>query len=214
MLVDRSPIHNLEFLRYFSVRDSAEESEIISSLAIKCRSLKSLLLKVKLDSSVSLLKIVECCRGLNEFAIWNDGGSLYLGLADFKAIASLPLLNHLQIDDCEITNDALSPLARCRGLKRLFLHSDFATLRDIILSIGVNLRELSLQCMNAAAVDGVLKCCPNLESLYIIEPNPDKEIQASLEKSLKSGLKRLSFFQVDDENGVRVRLGTDWMGYD
>jgi hypothetical protein len=91
---------------------------------------------------------------------------------------------------------------------------DFATLRDIILSISVNLRELSLQRMDAAAVDGVLEYCPNLESLYIIKPNPDKEIQASLEKSLKNGLKRLCFFQVDEENGMRVCLGTEWMGYD
>jgi hypothetical protein len=64
--------------------------------------------------------------------------------------------------------------------------------------------------MSVEAVKIVIECCPDLEYLAFIDPNPDKEIQDSLEKLLKRGLKRLSFLSVDN---VRVRLGTDWMGY-
>jgi hypothetical protein len=65
--------------------------------------------------------------------------------------------------------------------------------------------------MDAGAV---LQYFPILEYLEFIEPNPDDKIQTSLEQKVKNGLKRLSILEVERENlKVRVRLGTDWMGY-
>jgi hypothetical protein len=125
MFVDHVPIHNLRFLKYYSDQDTVEDVVFIPNLAMKCSSLTNVMVSAIFDSSASLLKFVECCRGLKALEVWNEGGSLSLNLADFKAIASLPQLKLLQLEGFNISEDVISPLARCRGLKWLFLPCGF-----------------------------------------------------------------------------------------
>jgi hypothetical protein len=210
MFVDHTPIPNLQSLKYWSNR---APGQIVTSLAMKYRSLTRVILRETFDSSSSLLKIVECCRDLKKLSFGNTGNSLLFIRSDFDAIASLPILNHLVISGCIVTPNVIFPLSRCKEMTTLHLGIKIAILRPILSVIGGNIKTLSLQGMSVEAVEGVLAYCPNLECLAFIDPNPDKDVQDSLEKSLKSGLKRLSVLQVDKENKVRVRLGTDWMGY-
>jgi hypothetical protein len=78
MFVENAPIPNLKLLRYESLREAAEEYEIITTFATCYRTLTSLKLIVKFDSSASLLKVVECCRDLCCLFFENDGGGLIL----------------------------------------------------------------------------------------------------------------------------------------
>jgi hypothetical protein len=210
MFVDRTPIPNLQSLKYWSNR---APGQIVTSLAMKYRSLTRVILRAIFDSSSSLLKIVECCRDLKKLTFGNIGNSLLLIRSDFDAIASLPLLNHIVICGFSVKPSGVLPLSRCKELTTLKLGMNFAILHPILSVIGESMKSLSIHQMSVEAVEGVLAYSPNLECLAFIDPNPDKEIQDSLEKSLKSGLKSLSVLQVDKENKVRVRLGTDWMGY-
>jgi hypothetical protein len=155
--------------------------------------------------SASILKIVEFCRGIQKFIIWNQGESLSLNLTDFKAIASLPL-RLLQISGCDITDDALSPLARCKELIDLFLWVDFHQLYPVLSVIGGKLEGLGLKRIDEATVESVLKYCPNLDHLYFTEAGENAAEQILLELALKRGLKRLIGLFVDD---VTVRLGAE-----
>jgi hypothetical protein len=210
MFVDQIPISNLQFLIY---RSNLEPGQNIYNLAMEYRSLTIVMLQANFESSSSLLKIVECCRSLKEITLNQvRGNPLELIKSDFESIASLPYLKLIQIDGCVMSEVAVAPLTRCKGLTRLYLDMDFALLRAILSVIGIRIAGMDLRRMSAEAVDGILKYCPNLESLYFVEPNPDIDIQASLEQKLNIGLKRLNFLEVKEVNQVRVRLGTDWMG--
>jgi hypothetical protein len=57
--------------------------------------------------------------------------------------------------------------------------------------------------MDEATVEFVLKNCPNLYHLYLIEAGEEAAEQVLLELALKKGLKKLKVFVVND---VAVRL--------
>jgi hypothetical protein len=67
LFVENTPIHSLKILRYVSRREAVEEGEIIAAIATNYRTLVNVKLIVMFESSASLLKIVECCRDLENF---------------------------------------------------------------------------------------------------------------------------------------------------
>jgi hypothetical protein len=97
MFVENAPIPDLKLLRYESLREAAEEYEIISAFASSYHTLTSVHLVAEFDSSASLLKVVECCRDIERFSFGDEGVLLILNRSDMLAIASLPRLKTLKI---------------------------------------------------------------------------------------------------------------------
>jgi hypothetical protein len=95
----------------------------MSSFALKFRTLKRVDVYLKFDSSEYLLKISECCRELETLII--------LRRSDIEAIASLPCLKELEINNIELSQEMISPLSRCKKLKNLSLVVDFYILLEI-----------------------------------------------------------------------------------
>jgi hypothetical protein len=217
MFIDNTPIPNLQSLKYWSwsPRPDHEDSVIISSFAVNYATLKAVDLLTAFFSSDSLERIAECCTAL-EKVILRGFGEYYNGFIDrsvFEAISSLPRLKFLQIDGFYIPGDAVSPLARCRELKNLHIWLDFSSLRPILSVIGGQLDSLGSREMNYESVDEIVECCPNLTSLYFVEPSPNKEIQSACERVLKRGLSWLGYVEVDSGIKFLGLVGRDLMGY-
>jgi hypothetical protein len=71
-----TPIPNLKIFGYLSVRGAEEDAELIALIASSYRNLTDCYVESKLESSASLLKIVDSCRDLNSLAFDNDGGDM------------------------------------------------------------------------------------------------------------------------------------------
>jgi hypothetical protein len=183
--------------------------DIVSAVAISYPTIKRLRLEDTYDSSATLLKFVECCRGIEDLFFFSDHTELTR--SDIEAIASLPRLKSLNIR-CRIAEDDVSALSRCRGLKHLAYGRGSIDLNDILPNIGRNL--ISLQYISSIsiqkAIDEIVEHCPNLQILDIGSIGRDDGMIAAAVDSLKRGLKRLSMLKV---NWMSVRLGTDWEGY-
>jgi hypothetical protein len=207
--VENTPIPNLNILYYESDREAAEAEEIISSLATSYRTLTSVKLFAKFESSASLLKVVECCHELERLVVGDEGDLLILARSDILAVASLPRLKYLEFGVCCFSDDAASPLARCKGLKELRLPS----LADptILAAIGKNLISLDLWKPSKEVVDGIVKHCPNLRYLELGSfDEVDEEVKEVFVGSIRNGLKKLAKFKLDNES---IRLGSGWEGY-
>jgi hypothetical protein len=210
---EQAPIHTLSILVYDGHRyDTAVASGVISSIAMKCRVLKS----IKLTRSFtweSINKFFECCLDLEEINLLCEVYHLsMLKTAELDAIASLPHLKSLNLGGCLIADDAVSPLARCKRLRHL--RGDYLKISgELLREIGGNL--VSLKCrLRIDEFWGFVELCPNLEDLDIMVEEgvgyrvDNEEKCLYLEGVLKKGLKRLSRLSV---NGRSVRLGTDWI---
>jgi hypothetical protein len=208
MFVENTPIPNLRLMYYESNREAEEEEDIISSIVSSYRTLCSMNLSAKFESSDSLLKVVECCRCIERLVFSPRGNFLGLERPDILAITSLPHLCHLELY-CRIAEDAYSSLTRCRRLKDLIVSS----LRDdtVLPEIGKNLLILDLFIPSKEVISGIVEYCPNLHYLYleVMGELKDDDLE-ELKHSLMEGLKKLSKLKV---NGMTVRLGTDWEGY-
>jgi hypothetical protein len=209
--VEKTPIPNLKILYYESRREAAEDEEIISSLASIYRTLTSVKLFAKFESSASLLKVVECCRDLEILFFYNFfRRRLILNRSDIIAVASLPRLKCLDIGIFSFTDDASSALVRCKGLNELRLPS----LADpaILEAIGSNLVNLELWRPSKEVVDGIVKHCPNLRYLELGSfDEVDEEVKEVFVGSIRNGLKKLAKLKVNNES---IRLGTGWEGYE
>jgi hypothetical protein len=161
----------------------------------------------RFDSSAPLLKIVECCRYLESLVFVDPGGELALEKSDILAIASLPRLRSLTTV-CGVASEAFSALPRCRGLKNIALSS----LVDpaVLTAIGRNLTNMTLWRASKEVADGIAENCPNLKILEFVDVGVDEEEMALMVGSIKSGLKKLTKFKINEES---IRLGTDWEGY-
>jgi hypothetical protein len=209
MFVEITSIPNLRILEYWSVRKAAEEDEIVSSFASSYRTLTSVKLLAKFDSSASLLKVVECCRDLEMIVFDDRRGRLILQRSDILTISSLPRLKCLKIyGGGGIAEDADSALSRCRGLKSL----KFPFLIDpyTLSAIGKNLVSLELWNPSKGVVDRIVESCPNLQYLVLERVWVEEDDLPGLKQTLKEGLKSLCKLKV---NGESVHLGTDWEGY-
>jgi hypothetical protein len=108
-------------------------------VAISYPTSKRLRLHDLFNSSATLLKFVECCCEIEEVSF--DSDDIVLTRSDIEAIASLPRLKSLNTN-CRITDDAVSVLSRCKGLKLLTLGWVSFDLNNIIPTIGRNLASL------------------------------------------------------------------------
>jgi hypothetical protein len=210
MFLNHTPITKLQSLKFSSLRVAAGESDIISSIVMNCRSLKSVDVNAKFDSSECLLNIAECCRRLEALIITNSYGVLVLRRSDIESIASLPYLKELVIIGAGLTEEVVSPLNRCKKLKHLSLVIDFSLLRPVLAVIGRELSGLDLRVINCDSVKGIVEYCPNLERLHFLDVVKCEDRSAALETLIKNGLKRLKVLRV---NCVNVRLGSEWAGY-
>jgi hypothetical protein len=210
MFVVSVPIPNLRSFGnvYFGVEG---DEDIVSAVAISCPMIKRLHLDDYYDSSTTLLKFVECCRNIEEIFFRESSGHdiFYLKRSDIEAIASLPRLKSLNID-CEIADDAVSAISRCKGLNHLTLLSGSVDLTTIFPAIGGNLVSLEYTSSTPLleTVDSIIEHCPNLQMMRF--DWAEEEMKLVGVDSLKKGLKKLSKLKVGNEH---VRLGTDWKGY-
>jgi hypothetical protein len=144
MFAELAPIQDLSNLTYdLEGIDSSDANNIISTIAMKCRSLKDIYLYASFESWESIHKIVECCRDLEEITICDLFRHQPLKNSEFVAIASLPHLKSLDLANCLIDDGAVSPLARCKGLRNL-LGASIKLSSDVVRAIGGNL--MKLQC--------------------------------------------------------------------
>jgi hypothetical protein len=82
----------------------------------------------------------------------------------------------------------------------------------VLTVIGRNLLSLDLWILSEEVVDGIVDNCTNLHHLELgsVKFDGDEE-KAALVGLIKSGLKRLAKFKLNEES---IRLGTDWKGYE
>jgi hypothetical protein len=83
MLIDHTPIYNLQSVNYISNRVPIEDLSMISALSMKYRTLIRVDLKVNIETSTSLLKIAEFCRALEMLSFWNTWNSVSFGAFGF-----------------------------------------------------------------------------------------------------------------------------------
>jgi hypothetical protein len=94
MFIVRVSIPGLQIFNY-EARTLCEEEDvqdIVLAVAIKYPTLIAVKLYTEIDSSVCLLKIVECCPSLERLIVWNTHGDLCLEPSDIDAFASLARL--------------------------------------------------------------------------------------------------------------------------
>jgi hypothetical protein len=212
MFVVSVPILNLHSFSnvYFGVEG---DEDIVQAVAINYHTIKRLHLDDNYDSSTTLLKFVECCRDIEEIFFHESSGDdiLYLKRSDIEAIASLPRLKSLYLK-CGISNNEVSALSRCRGLKHLALCYESFDLTNIFPSIGKPLLGLEYTSSTPLleTVDSIIEHCPNLQMIEMGFDWAEEEMKSVGVDSLKKGLKKLSKLKVGNEH---VRLGTDWKGY-
>jgi hypothetical protein len=211
LFIENIPIPYLKFFKYsLTERESIEEIEVLNAAVMNYG---GSLVRLNLEcyvSSANLIKIVERCPSLINLIICSTQEHEILSLPAFKAIASLPYLNQLEIGhDCDIADGALSSLARCYELTilSLYLSVKFVDLSLLLRDIGRNLTSLDMWYFEADAIDLIVEYCPNLQYLEL-EVDAAETVEF-VKWKLKSGLKKLAKFEV---NRVSVRLGTDYKG--
>jgi hypothetical protein len=104
MFVVSVPILNLQsFSNSFFGEIGGED--IVSIIATNYPTIKRLRLSDDYDSSSTLLKFVECCREIEKIFFHESSGDdiLYLKRSDIEAIASLPRLKSLNIENGTIS---------------------------------------------------------------------------------------------------------------
>jgi hypothetical protein len=162
---------------------------------MKCRSLKDIHLYARFDSWDGIHKIVEYCRELEEVTLCDFSYQLLLKKSEFVAIASLPRLKSLDLSGCDIDDGAVSPLARCKGLRHL-RGVNIKLSSDVVRAIGRNL--VTLRCnLGLDGLEEIAEYCPNLETLEIeVEDEEgnfvDGETLLSAAGLIKRGLKKLT----------------------
>jgi hypothetical protein len=144
MIAELAPIQDLSNLTFdLEGIDSSDASDIISMIAMKGRSLKNVTLYAYFESCESIHKIVESCRDLEENTLGDYAPHHPLKTSEFLAIASLPRLKSLDLNYCLIGDGALSPLAKCKGLRHLRgIYLELSS--DVLRAIVGNL--ITLQC--------------------------------------------------------------------
>jgi hypothetical protein len=207
MSAESVPIPNL---RLFSSGSFIWRSDVASAVATNYPTIKRLRL-VDSYSSATLLKFVECCRGLEEVSIRDRSRELHLSHRDFKAISYLPLLKSLRIE-CRVTGEVDSALSKCKGLDHLSLTLGKHDLSILLPAIGRNLSspKYTASEMSSRTVSLIVVHCPALEMLAISWNLSDFEKKIAAVILLRRGLKKLSKLKV---NGDSIRLGTYWEGY-
>jgi hypothetical protein len=213
MFVEIAPIQTLSKIDFVSYGIGLA-SEIISAIAMKCRSLKSISLLASFYSWDFIHTIFGCCREIEHITICDSFQRFAFKNSEIVAIASLPRLNLLYLVSCIIEEGAASPLLRCKSLRNL--HGvDIDQLWDVLPVIGGNL--VDLRCVSGTeGLNWIIKYCPNLEALDIMIKNDDgnwlnddEMILLSAEGVFKSRLKKLAKLVI---NRRTIRLGTDWEG--
>jgi hypothetical protein len=189
MFAEIAPIQNLSNLAYdLEAIDSSSASDIISVISMKCRSLKDIYLYASFESWESIHKIVECCRDLEEITIIDYSRHQPLKNSEFVKIASLPRLMSLDLAVCLIDDGAVSPLARCKGLRHL-RGFNIKLSNDVVRAIGGNL--VTLQCkLKFDGLEEIVKYCLNLDNLDIEcgeVMELDDEMRSSAEVLIKIG---------------------------
>jgi hypothetical protein len=195
IFAELAPIQNLLNLTFDLVRvDVSDTSEIISKIAMKCRSLKSISLYAHFQSE-SIHKIVEYCLDLEAITLYNSSSRHQpLKNSEFVAIASLPLLKSLDLSDCRIDYGNVSPLAICKGLRHLRV-GNINLSSDVLRAIGGNL--MTLQCeLGSRGLEEIVEYCPNIEILEIIVKDEEGKwvndaARLSVAGLIKNGLKKL-----------------------
>jgi hypothetical protein len=213
MIAEHAPIQNLSKFSFDHLGgiDAAEESGIISSIAMKCRSLKSISLFAQFKTWESIHKVVECCRDLEEISLYDHSRRLPLKKSEFVAIASLPRLKSLDLNYCLVGDGALSPLAKCKWLRNL-LGFNIKLSSDVLRAIGGSL--VLLQCrLRLDELEEIVVYCPNLENLniWIVDEGGLVVGEARLSAAglIKKGLKKLTKLVI---NRGTIRLGIDLVG--
>jgi hypothetical protein len=146
--------------------DSSNANDIISVIAMKCRSLKSITLYASFDSWESIHKVVECCRDLEEISLCDSSHlRLPLNISDFAAIASLSRLKSLELSYCDIDDGAVSPLAKCKGLRHL-RGVNIKLSSDVLRAMGGNIKTLRCN-LGLGGLEEIVEYCPNLENLIL-----------------------------------------------
>jgi hypothetical protein len=194
MFAELAPIQNLSNLAYdLEAIDSSSASDIISVISMKCRSLKDIHLYASFESWESIHKIVECCRDLEEITFIDYSRHQPLKNSEFVAIASLPRLMSLNLIHCVIDIGAVSPLARCKGLKHLRgLNINLSS--DVLRAIGGNLKTLRCK-LGLGGLEEIVEYCPNLETLDITVNDEEgnwvnDDALLSSVRLIKNGLKK------------------------
>jgi hypothetical protein len=210
MFAEQAPLQNLSKLVYGGIfADPAFESIIISSLASKCRALKSITLKARFDSSWEFIhKIAECCPDLEEIDLHESFREQLTPFtrSAFEALAFLPRLKSLNLGDCDIDEVVGSPLTKWKGLRHLVIKNAFSS--DVLRAIGGNL--VYLRCSSKVeGLEDIVEHCPELEKLYIRVEDEDgedlgEEALGNAEGLIKCGLKSLAKLFI---NGRKIRLG-------
>jgi hypothetical protein len=211
MFAELAPIQNLSKIDFVGYAiDASAASAIISAIAMKCRSLKTISLYAHFRSRESIHKIVEYCRDLEEITIVDYSLQFVaIKISEFVAIASLPRLKSLDLTNCKIDGGAISPLARCNGLRNL-LGASIKLSSDVVQAIGGNL--MKLQCnLGSVGLEEIVEYCPNLVDFDIsiddeASEELDHEERFSAVGLIKRGLKKLTKLKI---NGRTIRLGTD-----
>jgi hypothetical protein len=206
MFAEHAPIQNLSDLSFNMRRiDAPGTSGIVSAIAMRCRSLKSIHLYAYFESWDSIHKVVEYCQDLKDFNIRDFSRRLPLKKSEFVAIASLPRLKSLDLNYCLIGDGALSPLAKCKGLRHL-CGRNIKFSSDVMRAIGGNLKSLRCE----LGLEEIVVYCPNLENIDIwVERLLDDEAVSSAAGLIKKGLKKLTKLVI---NRWTIRLGTDLEG--
>jgi hypothetical protein len=208
--VELAPIQTISKIVYQeeaegNFNEISYSTEIISAIASKCRSLKSIYLSANFDSWQSILYLVEYCRDLEEIGLFDTRGENKLEASEFKALSSLSRLNSLDLTDCYIQDGALSNLARCKGLKHL-RGNNIKMPSDLMKAIGGNLKSLRCKIGLQERYGLIVYLCPNLEDLIITVESEeiggeydwlDESTIRDMEVVIRSELKKLTNLQID-----------------
>jgi hypothetical protein len=147
---------------------------------------------------------IQCYRDLEEIKIYDFGARYPFTIDEFDAIASLPLLKHLDLEFRLEEEDAVSPLAKCKGLRHHRGSIHIRLLSDVLAVIGRNLVDLECYFQGVEGMEIIANYCPNLERLDIWHVEEagewedlDDEARLFVEGLLKNGLKKLSEFGIN-----------------
>jgi hypothetical protein len=213
MFMDVAPIYSLQDLKYESNRiNDMLDGDIIYSFATNYPTLTSIYISTNTISDAGLLKVVECCRELENFTLGDRTHWMGLEGPDIKAISSLPRLRYLETRGYWMHVDAFFALGRFRQLKHLGVAWG-EELSDILRTIGESLASLKIWGATVGAWLTIAENCRHLQNLQYLHLSGE-DIDAGnlpvLNDGLKKRLRRLASLKVND---VSFRLGTDWVGY-
>jgi hypothetical protein len=206
MFVDNTPILDLQSLIIDSNCDFDANELIILAVAMNYKTLKSIDFSSGLDSSESLLRVVESCRDLERLILNVFDDEWKLVSSDIEAFASLPRLKYLDLRLCGLADEAVSTLSRFKQLNHLGI--DWREgLIDVLQVIGKGLVSLELRDATAESCLGLYASCPNLQYMKLFGDNlKDEGMLGSLVKGFKKRMKRLGSVNV---NYTAIRLGID-----